>query len=70
MWLDGQRLLLNRRQTEILALLALHPAGLSVEQLHALLYGDPSVTISTLKAEVSHLRAALRRPARPRAPTG
>ena len=58
-WLDGQRLLLNRRQTEILALLALHPGGLSVEHLHALLYGDASVTTSTLKAEVSHLRAAL-----------
>ena len=59
MWLDGQRLLLNRRQTEILALLALHPEGLSVEHLHALLYGDSAVTTSTLKAEVSHLRAAL-----------
>ncbi len=58
-WLDGQRLLLNRRQTEILALLALHPDGLSVEQLHSLLYGDSSVTTSTLKAEVSHLRSAL-----------
>ena len=57
--LDGQRLLLNRRQTEILALLALHPEGLSSEHLHALLYGDHSVTLSTLKAEVSHLRQAL-----------
>ena len=57
--LDGQRLLLNRRQTEVLALLALHPEGLSLEQLHALLYGDQAVTFSTLKAEVSHLRAAL-----------
>ena len=28
-------------------------------QLHALLYGDQSVTLSTLKAEVSHLRSAL-----------
>ncbi|WP_435770966.1 transcriptional regulator [Nocardioides sp. SYSU DS0651] len=56
---DGQRLLLNRRQTEILALLALHPDGLSLEQLHALLYGDHAVTFSTLKAEVSHLRHAL-----------
>ena len=59
-WLDGERLLLNRRQTEILALLALHPTGLSLDQLHSLLYGDSSVTTSTLKAEVSHLRAALR----------
>ncbi|HEY6933391.1 MAG TPA: transcriptional regulator [Marmoricola sp.] len=58
-WLDGRRLLLNRRQTEILALLALHPEGLSLEHLHALLYGDQSVTASTLKAEVSHLRRAL-----------
>jgi len=57
--LDGQRLLLNRRQTEILALLALHPEGLSLEQLHALVYGDQAVTLSTLKAEVSHLRSAL-----------
>lgn len=57
--LDGRRLLLTRRQTEILALLALHPEGLSLEQLHALLYGDQSVTASTLKAEVSHLRHAL-----------
>ncbi len=55
----GKRLLLNRRQTEILALLALHPEGLSLEHLHALLYGDQSVTLSTLKAEVSHLRSAL-----------
>ena len=57
--LDGQRLLLNRRQTEVLALLALHPEGLSLEQLHALVYGDQAITFSTLKAEVSHLRAAL-----------
>ncbi|GGF53727.1 transcriptional regulator [Marmoricola endophyticus] len=57
--LDGRRLLLNRRQTEILALLAMHPDGLSLDQLHAYLYGDQAVTASTLKAEVSHLRAAL-----------
>lgn len=58
-WLDGERLLLNRRQTEILTLLAMHPEGLSLEHLHALVYGDQSVTLSTLKAEVSHLRSAL-----------
>ena len=56
---DGYRLLLNRRQTEVLALLALHPEGLSLEQLHAMVYGDQAVTFSTLKAEVSHLRRAL-----------
>lgn len=58
-FLDGRRLLLSRRQTEIVALLALHPHGLSLEHLHALLYGDQGVTVSTLKAEVSHLRHAL-----------
>jgi hypothetical protein len=58
-WLDGQRLLLNRRQTEVLALLALNPDGLSLDQLHAMVYGDQPVTLSTLKAEVSHLRHAL-----------
>jgi len=57
--LDGYRLLLSRRQTEVLALLALHPEGLSLEQLHAMVYGDQAVTFSTLKAEVSHLRRAL-----------
>ncbi len=57
--LDGARLLLNRRQTEILAILSLHPDGLSLDRLHALVYGDQAVTLSTLKAEVSHLRAAL-----------
>ncbi|WP_067442016.1 histidine kinase [Nocardioides jensenii] len=57
--LDGERVLLNRRQTEILALLTLHPDGLTLEQLHALLYGDQAVTLSTLKAEVSHLRHAV-----------
>ncbi len=57
--LAGRRLALTRRQLEVLALLALHPEGLSLAQLHAALYGDAPVTTSTLKAEVSHLRTAL-----------
>lgn len=56
---DGTRLLLTRRQSEILALLALHPEGLSLDALHAALYGDERVSTSTLKGEVSHLRQAL-----------
>ena len=69
-WLDGQRLLLNRRQTEVLALLALHPEGLSLEQLHALVYGDQAVTLS--HAQGRGLPPALARSAAssPRAPTG
>lgn len=58
-WLDGTRLLLTRRQSEILALLAITPEGMSLEQLHASLYGDEPVSTGTLKAEVSHLRQAL-----------
>ena len=58
--LSGDLLLLPYRQVEILTLLALHPAGLSLEQLHAQLYGDEPVALATLKAEVSHLRTALR----------
>ena len=37
----------------------MNPDGLSLERLHALVYGDQGVTLSTLKAEVSHLRSAL-----------
>lgn len=55
----GRPLLLPHRQVEILLLLALHPEGLSLEGLHARLYGDSAISTSTLKAEVSHLRSAL-----------
>ena len=57
--LDGVRLLLTRRQLEIVALLALHRDGLSLDALHAHLYGDRPVSPATLKAEVSHLRTLL-----------
>ncbi len=57
--LAGRPLLLPARQVEILVLLALHPEGLSLESLHARLYGDADISTSTLKAEVSHLRSAL-----------
>lgn len=56
---DGARLPLTRRQGEILALLSMHPRGLSLGELHANLYGDQPVSTGTLKAEVSHLRSAL-----------
>lgn len=57
--LGGTELVLPQRQLEILALLALHPGGLSLESLHARLYGDERVSPASLKAEVSHLRTAL-----------
>lgn len=56
---NGRKLRLTRRQLEILALLALSTDGLELGELHAQLYGDRPVSKSTLKAEMSVLRAAL-----------
>jgi hypothetical protein len=57
--LNGARLRLTKRQTEILALLALNADGLDLGELHARLYGDRPVSLGTLKAEMSQLRAVL-----------
>jgi hypothetical protein len=57
--LGGSQLRVTRRQTEILALLALAPRGLDLGELHAQLYGDSPVSTGTLKAEMSQLRALL-----------
>jgi hypothetical protein len=59
--LNGRKLRLTRRQLEILGLLALSADGLELGELHAQLYGDRRVSKSTLKAEMSVLRAALGR---------
>lgn len=58
-YLGDQRVALAPRQMEVLCALALHPAGLQLDELHAALYGDAPVCLSTLKAEVSHLRQVL-----------
>jgi hypothetical protein len=55
----GLPLVVTLRQAEILLTLALHPAGLTLEQLHAFVYGDAPVALGTLKAEVSRLRRVL-----------
>lgn len=55
----GKPLSLPPRQIEILCLLALNPDGLNLQQLHAAIYGDAAVSLSTLKADVSHLRRCL-----------
>lgn len=55
----GKRLRLPQRQIEILCLLALNMRGLNLEAFHAALYGDAPVSVSTLKAELSHLRRLL-----------
>ncbi|KOU42510.1 transcriptional regulator [Streptomyces sp. WM6373] len=55
----GRRVRLGRRHSEIMALLAQHPEGLSGEELAIALYEDESVSPVTLRAEMSRLRALL-----------
>ncbi|MEU1406952.1 GAF domain-containing protein [Streptomyces sp. NPDC005728] len=54
--LDGGRIRLSRRHSEILALLARHPEGLTGDELLCALYADESVTPVTLRAELARLR--------------
>ncbi|MFI8089248.1 transcriptional regulator [Streptomyces sp. NPDC086080] len=56
---DGAPLALRPRQLEILTLLALDRDGFTPGRLREALYGDRTVTASTFKAEISHLRRAL-----------
>ncbi|MFE4258393.1 transcriptional regulator [Streptomyces sp. NPDC056883] len=60
----GREVRLGRRHSEIMALLAHHPEGLSGEELAIALYEDESVSPVTLRAEMSRLRGLLG----PRAP--
>ncbi|TSB25119.1 GAF domain-containing protein [Streptomyces benahoarensis] len=53
---DGRRLRLGRRHSEIMVLLAHHPDGLTGDQLALLLYGEREVRPVTLRAELSRLR--------------
>ncbi len=53
---DGQALPLRRRFAEILAVLLMHPQGLSGEQLALAVYGEDG-TLECLKTELSRLRA-------------
>ncbi|MFD8412281.1 GAF domain-containing protein [Streptomyces sp. NPDC059650] len=71
---DGTRTRLGRRHSEIMALLAHHPDGLTGEELAVELYEDESVSPVTLRAEMARLRgllgsrAPLSRPYRTAAP--
>ena len=57
--LGGRPLHLTPRQLELLTVLALHPDGLTLDALHAHMYGDAPISSSTLKSEVSTLRGLL-----------
>ena len=56
--LDGRPLRLTLRQFEILTILTLLGSA-TLGELHARLYGDRPVSMTTLKAEISHLRRVL-----------
>ena len=56
--LAGQRRTLSQRHTEIVTLLALHPGGLTTEQLAVELTEDELSSV-TVRAEMSRLRATL-----------
>jgi hypothetical protein len=56
---DGRRIRLGRRHSELLVLLIDHPEGRTGEQLGLDLYGDDRLHPVTLRAELSRLRRAL-----------
>ncbi|MEU2304019.1 GAF domain-containing protein [Streptomyces misionensis] len=57
--LDGRRIRLSRRHSEIVLLLSRHPEGLTGDELLCALYADESVTPVTLRAELARLRRLL-----------
>jgi transcriptional regulator of acetoin/glycerol metabolism len=56
---DGVPVMITQRQSEILLALAMHHRGLTLQELHAHVYGDLPVSLGTLKAEMSRLRRAV-----------
>ncbi len=56
--IDGRPVRLTLRHAEMLALLALHPAGLTADRLAQALYGEAGNPV-TVRSEVHRLRAAL-----------
>ncbi|MFF5147085.1 GAF domain-containing protein [Streptomyces sp. NPDC013157] len=57
--LDGRRIRLGRRHSELLVLLSRHPEGLTGDELLYALYEDEKVTPVTLRAELVRLRRLL-----------
>jgi len=57
-FIDGRCVPLSLRHAELLALMALHPRGLSCEQSSFYLYGDEGNPV-TVRAEIHRLRAQL-----------
>ncbi|NGN83433.1 GAF domain-containing protein [Arthrobacter silviterrae] len=58
--IGGQALTLSERHTEILAMLALHPAGLTAEELSDMVYPE-GTSLTSIRAEMVRLRKLLHR---------
>jgi hypothetical protein len=56
--LDGLPVALGPRQIELLVVLAVIGTA-TLDELHGLLFGDRPISMATLRAEISHTRAAL-----------
>jgi hypothetical protein len=56
--LDGRPIALSPRQLELVVVLAVAGTA-TLDELHALLFGDRPVSLATLRAEISHTRTAL-----------
>jgi hypothetical protein len=56
---NGSPIRVTPRQLEMMAVLAMFPAGLSLDELTAHVYGERTVSPTTVKAELSHLRTLL-----------
>jgi hypothetical protein len=56
--LDGLPVALGPRQVELLVVLAVAGTA-TLDELHGLLFGDRPISMATLRAEISHTRAAL-----------
>jgi len=56
---DGVTVHVSPRQIELLTILALHPEGVSLDELTCFAHGDHPVRPATVKAELSHLRHRL-----------
>ncbi len=57
--LDGALLTVPPRAVELLAILAMEPAGLTLEELHDRLHGEHPVAAASTKSDLSHLRRAV-----------
>jgi hypothetical protein len=57
--LDGAPLAVPPRAVELLAILAMEPAGLTLEELHDRLHGERPVSTGSTKSDLSHLRRAV-----------